>query len=264
MLLSNYCKFVAFSILLWTRTVHSKVSFTIYSAVTFERLAKIFQSLKMIHCSYSRSYFNLLLIYGIAWTHVNTNLHKYKNSCDSSKDRLDTKILSRFSKLPDKYLSLVLFLSPKNLTSLKLYTQVLLVGAFAVVWMVAAMRFSRNKSRINHFSKSFQVVYVKKCWFLETRFVRGSSIVAVFCLVTQRSLRLPDLSKKIEGPLLARYKLININFFKDRSFQQCLVLDILTNPVRVTITKKVTFCGNIHCQIRCLHTTLWRLNLLLS
>ena len=33
---------------------------------------------------------------------VNTNLHKYKNSCDGSKDRLDTKILSQFSKLPDK------------------------------------------------------------------------------------------------------------------------------------------------------------------
>ena len=137
-----------------------------------------------------------------------------------------------------------------------MYTQVLLVGAFAVVRMVAVMRFSRNKSRINHFLKSFRVVYVKKHWFLETQFVRGSSIVAVFCLVTQRSLRLPDLSKKIEGPLLARYKLININFFKDRSFQQYLVLDILTNPVRVTITKKVTFCGNIHCQFRCLHTTL--------
>ena len=40
---------------------------------------------------------------------VNTNLHIYKNSCDSSKDRLDTKILSQFSKLPDKNLLLVLF-----------------------------------------------------------------------------------------------------------------------------------------------------------
>ena len=41
--------------------------------------------------------------------HINTNLHKYKNSFDSSKDRLDTKILSRFSKLSDKNLSLLLF-----------------------------------------------------------------------------------------------------------------------------------------------------------
>ena len=40
---------------------------------------------------------------------VNTNLHKYKNSCHSLKDRLDTKILSQFSKLPDKNLLLVLF-----------------------------------------------------------------------------------------------------------------------------------------------------------
>ena len=58
----------------------SVIDASLFFAVTFERLAKIFQSLKMIHRSYSRSYFNLLLIYGVAWTHVNTNLHKYKNS----------------------------------------------------------------------------------------------------------------------------------------------------------------------------------------
>ena len=114
----------------------SNIYASLFFAVTFERLTKIFQSLKMIHRSYSRSYFNLLLMYSVALTHVNTNFHKYKNSCDS---RLDTKILSRFSKHPDKNLLLVLFLLPKNLTSLKLYTQVLLVGAFAVVRMVAAM-----------------------------------------------------------------------------------------------------------------------------
>ena len=68
-----------------------------------------------------------------------------------------------------------------------------------------------------------------------------------FYLVTQRSLSLPNLSRKIEGPLLAGHKLINNNFFKDNSFQQNLVLDILTNPVRVTLTKKVTFWGKIHC-----------------
>ena len=62
----------------------------------------------MIHSSYSGSYFNLLLIYGIVCTHVNTNLHKYQNS-DSSKDRRDTKILSQFSKLSDKNLLLLLF-----------------------------------------------------------------------------------------------------------------------------------------------------------
>ena len=45
---------------------------------------------------------------------VNTNLHIYKNSCDSSKDRLDTKILSQFSKLPDKNFCWS-FLSPKKL-----------------------------------------------------------------------------------------------------------------------------------------------------
>ena len=73
--------------------------------------------------------------------------------------------------------------------------------------------------------------------FLETQFVRGLS--SGFFLVTQRSLSLPNLSWKIKGPLLAGYKLINVNLSKDRSFQQYLVLDILTDPVRVTLTKKV-------------------------
>ena len=40
-----------------------------------------------------------------------------------------------------------------------------------------------------------------------------------FCLVTQLSLSLPDYSRKIEGPVLSGYKLINNIFFKDRSFQ---------------------------------------------
>ena len=64
-----------------------------------------------------------------------------------------------------------------------------------------------------------------------------------FCLTTQRSLSLSDLSGKIVGPLVTRYKLINNNNFKDRSFQQYLVLDILTNPVRVTLTKKGNIVG---------------------
>ena len=85
-----------------------------------------------------------------------------------------------------------------------------------------------------------------------------------FFLVTQLSISLPYLSRKIKGSLLTGYKLINNNFFKDRSFQWYLVLDILTNPVRVTLMKKVTFWGKIHCQFRCLHTFCWRLNLPLS
>ena len=64
-----------------------------------------------------------------------------------------------------------------------------------------------------------------------------------FCLATQRSLSLSDLSGKIVGPLVTRYKLINNNNFKDRSFQRYLVLDILTNPVRVTLTKKGNIVG---------------------
>jgi len=59
-----------------------------------------------------------------------------------------------------------------------------------------------------------------------------------FCLVTQHSSRLPNLSTKIEWPLPTGYKLLNNKFFKDRSFQLFLLLDILTNPVRVTLMKK--------------------------
>ena len=64
-----------------------------------------------------------------------------------------------------------------------------------------------------------------------------------FCLTTQRSLSLSNLSGKIVGPLVTRYKLINNNNFKDRSFQRYLVLDILTNPVRVTLTKRGNIVG---------------------
>ena len=88
--------------------------------------------------------------------------------------------------------------------------------------------------KINRFSKSFQVANIKNAGFsklktrfsrFETRFVWGLSIVPV-CLITQRSLSLPDLSRKIERSLLAGYKLINNNFFKHRSFQGCLILEI--------------------------------------
>ena len=49
-------------------------------------------------------------------SHINTNFHKHKNSFDSSKDRLDTKILSQFCKLQDKNLSLILFYRLKTWT----------------------------------------------------------------------------------------------------------------------------------------------------
>ena len=103
---------------------------------------------------------------------------------------------------------------------------------------------------MNCFLKSFRVVSIKNAGFskLETRFscfktqfVRGSSIVPVLSCHATLLLSLPDLSRKIEGPLLTGYKLINNNNFKDRSFQRYLILDILTNPVRVTLTKE----GNI-------------------
>ena len=75
-----------------------------------------------------------------------------------------------------------------------------------------------------------------------------------FFLVTQHSLSLPALSRKIKGLYQI---LININFFKDRSFEQYLVLDVLTNPVRVTLTKKGNILGKNPLPISLfLHTTL--------
>ena len=103
--------------------IYTFLFFAVCFVVTFERLAKTFQFLKMIHRGYLRSYFDFFLIFTLSHTtHVNTNLNKYKNSFDSSKDRLDTKIVSEFSKLQDKKPSTGPFLSPKNLnlTSLKL------------------------------------------------------------------------------------------------------------------------------------------------
>ena len=46
----------------------------------------------------------------------------------------------------------------------------------------------------------------------------------------------------LPGPIwlsLEVNKLVSNNFSKDRSFQRCIVLDILTNPDWVTLTKKV-------------------------
>ena len=63
---------------------YASLIFAVCFVVTFESLAKTFQVLKMICGGYSGSYM-----------HVNTNVHKYKNSFDGSKDKLDTKILSR-------------------------------------------------------------------------------------------------------------------------------------------------------------------------
>ena len=49
--------------------------FAVHFVRTFERLAKTFQFLKMIHSGYSRSYFNLFLIYVVA-----CDAHNYKPS----------------------------------------------------------------------------------------------------------------------------------------------------------------------------------------
>ena len=100
MLLLNYCKFVALSIKLGTSTNGTLGSFfyhlfsviyaSLFFALTFELARKNIPVFENDSQRLSGSCFNLLLIYGIVCTHVNTNLHKYQNS-DSSKDRRDTK-----------------------------------------------------------------------------------------------------------------------------------------------------------------------------
>ena len=180
--------------------------------------------------------------------HVNTNLHKYINSSKliDQKISLVQKYWENFPNLQIKTFRWPFF------SLRKLTTQVQLFGAFAV----RASGPCYVSREINRFSKSFQVANIKnagfsklKTWFLrfETRFVRDLSIVPVLSRHTTLLISLPNLSGKIEGPPLVGHKLINNNIFKDNSFQQNLVLDILTNFVRVTLTKKVTFRGKIHC-----------------
>ena len=90
-----------------------------------------------------------------------------------------------------------------------------------------------------------------KFWLLRMREKQNNKLFNYVRLLEKYAY----LSRKIQGPLLAGYKFIN--FFNDRFFQRYLVLDILTNPVRVTLMKKVTFWGKIHCQFRCLYILLF-------
>ena len=94
--------------------------FFIYSATSthpYFLLYVLWQFLEGSQKQFIQSPFNLCC------TPVNRYLYSYKNSFDSSKDRLDTKILSQFSKLQDK--------KPCDVTlPVCLYTQVLLICAF--------------------------------------------------------------------------------------------------------------------------------------
>ena len=137
---------------------------------------------------------------------------------------------------------------------------------------VCANGYCYVSQEINHFLQSFRVVSIKNAGFskletrfscFETRFVWGSSIVPVLSHHATLLLSLPDLPRKIEGPLLAGYKLINNNNFKDRSFQWYLILDILTNPVRVTLTKKGNILRKNPLPVS-LHTSSLKINLPLS
>ena len=131
--------------------------------------------------------------------------------------------------------------------------------------------FSRNKSfpeiRLSGEYKKMLVSQNSSLTWLscfETRFVRGSSIVPVSSRHTMLLFSLPDLSRKIAGLLLAGYKLINNNNFKNRSFQRYLVLDIPTNPVRVTLTKKGTILGENPLPVSLFTYYSLKINLLLS
>ena len=168
----------------------------------------------MNHSGYSRSYFNLLLIYCATCVHVNTTFTNIKTVVIVQKIDLIQKYWVDFPNFQIKTF-FWFFLSPKNLnlTSLKLYMQLLLVGACAV----CANGCCYVSWEINHFVKSFWVVNIKNAGFLKLDSFEARVLFRFF-LVTQCSLSLPDLSRKIEGPLLTGYKLININFFKDRSF----------------------------------------------
>ena len=133
---------------------------------------------------------------------------------------------------------------------------------------VCANGYCYVSQEINHFVQSFRVVSIKNAGFskletrfscFETRFVRGSSFVPVLSCQAMLLLSLPDLSRKIKGPLLAGYKFIQttttskIDLSSDTSFW--IFWPILSE---LHSLKKVTFCGKIHCQFRCTLAR-WRL-----
>ena len=108
--------------------------------------------------------------------------------------------------------------------------------------------FSRNKS----FPEILSSGEYKKCWFLKARdslFVFRNSIrsrlkyCSSFVLSRNTPFKPSRLISEDRRASARRVKLINNNNFKDRSFQQYLILDILTNPVRVTLTKKGKILG---------------------
>ena len=107
-------------------------------------------------------------------THINTNLQKYKNSCDSSKDRLDTKILNQFSKLPDKKPFVGPFLSPKNLNLTLLFFKSVHASAVGLYVRWTCEGYTYVSPEINCFTKSYRLVNIKNACFskLETRFSR--------------------------------------------------------------------------------------------
>ena len=110
---------------------------------------------------------------------------------------------------------------------------------------------------INCFLKSFWVVSIKNAGFskletrfscFKTRFVWGSSIVPVLSRHTMLLLSLPDLCRKIEGPLLAGNKwetttTSKIDLSSDISFW---IFWLILSELH--LLKMVTFWGKTHCH----------------
>ena len=120
-------------------------------------------------------------------------------------------------------------------------------------WLL--LRFSRNKS----FPEILSSGEYKKCWFLKTQdsvFVFRNSI----CLrLDYRSSFLsshiaPFKPSRQDWRASATTTTSKIDLSSDTSFW--IFWPILSE---LHSLKKVTFWGKIHCQFRCLHTTLWRL-----
>ena len=147
------CKFVAFSILLrtWRYTQRFLLSL-FYSALSmppyflwyvFGNFWKTGQNISVFESGYSRSYFNLFLIYV-----VTCNVHKYKPTQNINSSKLTVQKIKTFHWS---------FFSLKNLTRK--------CSCFRCMCEWSLLCFSRNKS----FLEILLSGEYKKCWFLKTQ-----------------------------------------------------------------------------------------------
>ena len=120
-------------------------------------------------------------------------------------------------------------------------------------WLL--LRFSRNKS----FPEILSSGEYKKCWFLKTQ-------DSVFVFRDSICLRL-DYRSSFLSSHIAPFKPSQQDWSASATTTTSKT-DLSSNtsfwifwPILSELhsLKKVTFWGKIHCQFRCLHTTLWRL-----